>query len=97
MRRVFLTSFGSSLIVWGYVWYWFFFVWDLFDSSTELGPGFMVLGVAVLIVGPWLGIRTAKSKGEIGTHWTTALAVIGGLVSGFLVTLLASLTVEARL
>ena len=95
MRWVFLGSFASSLIVWGYVWYWFTYVWDLFDSSTELGSGFVILAVVVLSVGPWLGIRAAKAKGEIDKVWVTALTVLVGLLSGYLVSVVAALIVEA--
>ena len=97
MRWVFLGSFASSLIVWGYVWYWFTYVWDVFDSSTELGSGFVILAILVLSVGPWLGIRAAKTKGEVGKFWVTALAVLVGLLSGYLVSVLAGLIMDATL
>ena len=77
------------------MWYWFTYVWDVFDSSTEVGSGFVILAVLALSVGPWLGIRAAKAKGEIGRLWVTALTVLVGLLSGYLVSVLAGLIVDA--
>jgi hypothetical protein len=84
MRWLFIGSFASSLLVFGYVFYWFRFVWDVFDASSGDPFDYLFIAVLVLVTGPLIGFGYARRRDQIGRWWAAIGTVIGGWAAGWL-------------